>query len=241
MKKCSDKIRYIEIGSAFMKTEHKHKLMQLFPKARICMHYGLTEASRASFIEFHNDKQYLHTAGMPSPNVEIQIWDKSNKNLPKNTVGEIVVKGDFVMCGYWNKPELTNNSILNSWLKTGDVGKIDNNGFIHLLGRTNDIINIGGLKIAPGEIEEVLLNYEGICEACVIGIPSNDHLSRDVVKAFIVTDNIDIDIEKIIGYCMDQMESYKVPQTIEIVNSIPKTSSGKIQRHILRKKESQKD
>lgn len=236
MRKYAKDLRYIEIGSAFMREEHKKKLREICPNTRICMHYGLTEASRSTFIEFHSEKEYLNTIGKPSPNVEIKIVDKDNNELSNNMVGEILVNGEMVMKGYWNKSETTKESLTDGWLHTGDIGKKDESGYIYLLGRTTDIINVGGMKIAPGEVEEVLLRYNGTIEAAVIGTPSKDR-SDEVVKAFIVCKDNNVNVKDIQKFCLRELESYKAPQIIEIVDQLPKTGSGKIKRHVLREKE----
>ena len=135
-----------------------------------------------------------------------------------------------------DKTETTKESLTDGWLHTGDIGKKDESGYIYLLGRTTDIINVGGMKIAPGEVEEVLLRYDGIIEAAVIGTPSEDR-SDEVVKAFIVCKDNNVNVMDIQKFCLRELESYKVPQIIEIVDQLPKTGSGKIKRHVLREKE----
>ncbi len=231
-KEISSQIRYIEIGSAYMRQNHKVILMKFCPNARICMHYGLTEASRSTFIEFNSEINKLHTVGTPSPNVKIKIIDYNGQELPLNKTGEILVKGQMVMEGYWSKPEMTEKYLKNDWLHTGDLGNIDDEGYLHLLGRKKEIINIGGLKVAPGEVEEILLKYDGIVEAAAVGVRSSDDISDEIIKAFIITDD-ELSIKDLEKFCLEKMESYKLPTEFEIVESLPKTSSGKIQRHLL--------
>ena len=112
------------------------------------------------------------------------------------------------------------------------VQERDDDGYFHLLGRMKEIINIGGLKVAPGEVEEVLLNYNGILEVAIIGVKSSNDISDERIKAFIVTD-IELSIKDLEKFCLENMESYKLPTEFEIVKSLPKTPSGKIQRHLL--------
>jgi len=231
--KIGSQIKYIEIGSAFMRKNHKDMLIELCPDARICMHYGLTEASRTTFIEFHSEKGKLHTVGKPTPNVEIRIIDNDGNTLSVNETGEILVKGGMVMQGYWNKKKMTNKSLTSGWLHTSDIGMIDTDGYLHLLGRNKEIINIGGLKVAPGEVEEILLKYDGIAEVAVVGMKSSDDISYEMIKAFIVTDDDKLSIKDLEKFCLENMESYKLPTKFEIVESLPKTASGKIQRHLL--------
>ena len=232
----SHQIRYIEIGSAFMRQKHKNMLMQLCPNARICMHYGLTEASRSTFIEFHSEKGKLHTVGKPSPNVELQIMGENGEKLGPDQTGELLVKGQMVMKGYLNKYDMTKEYLKNGWLHTGDLGMLDDDGYVHLLGRKKEIINIGGLKVAPGEVEEILLKYDGIAEVAVVGVKSSDDISDEMIKAFIVTDDDKLSIKDLEKFCLENIESYKLPNEFEIVESLPKTASGKIQRHLLIRK-----
>jgi len=230
-------IRHIEIGSASMRQDHKEELVKLCPKARICMHYGLTEGSRASFIEFHSQKDKLYTIGQASPNVEIKIINENKNDVGFNKHGEIAVKGKMVMQGYCNKEKMTKDSLIDGWLLTGDLGVIDAQGYIHLLGRKKEIINVGGQKVAPGEIEEILLSYEGILEAAVIGLKPSNEVTGESIKTFIVTKNKDISFEDIKRHCLENLESYKIPVEFEIVSSLPRTNSGKIQKHLLIKPE----
>ena len=232
-KEICDKIKYIEIGSATMRQSHKDLLMELCSKARICMHYGLTEASRAAFIEFHSDKEKLNTVGKASPNVLIKIVDDEGINLGIDKQGNILVKGNMVTNKYFNKDHQTNQSIKNGWLNTGDIGMIDNCGYLHLLGRKKEIINVGGLKVAPGEIEQVLLKHPDIIEVGVIGKPSED-LNMESVCAYIVTENRNINLKDINNFCIEELETYKLPKKISIIKSLPRTSSGKVQRHLLK-------
>lgn len=234
-KEVSVSLRYIEIGSAPMSLKHKKTLMELCPGARICMHYGLTEASRAAFIEFHADKNFLQATGKPSPNVEIKITDKTGNNTRVGEVGEILVKGNMVMKGYWNNPEATNDALRDDWLHTGDLGKFDSNGYLYFLGREDEIINIGGLKVSPNEIEEILLKYKGIKDVAVVGIKSKGNSFVDLIKAFLVLDGstTSFNFKEIREYCLMELEPYKIPSSFEIVSKIPKTQSGKIKRQLL--------
>lgn len=230
-KDISSQIEYIEIGSSYMRENQKKILMSMCPKARICMHYGSTEASRSTFIEFNSEQNKLSTIGKPSPNVRVKIL-KENKEL-KGNVGEILVKGQMTSSGYWNNKKMTKENIISGWIKTGDLGKIDNDGYIHLLGRKEEVINLGGLKIAPGEIEEVLLKHDDIIEAAVIGIRSDNLLTQNL-KAFIVSNNKNISNSELESFCLKNLEPYKIPNSFKILSSLPKTHSGKIKKNELR-------
>tara|TARA_B100000315_G_scaffold240925_1_gene261222 strand:- start:5170 stop:6645 length:1476 start_codon:yes stop_codon:yes gene_type:complete len=234
-KEIAAQIRFIEIGSAFMPIEHKDRLIRLCPNARICMHFGLTEASRAAFINFRQDYNHINTIGKPSPNVAIEIRDDNGQSVPIGEKGLIWIKGDMVMKRYWKKPELTFKTLIDGWLNSGDIGALDENGFLHLFGRKKELINVAGLKIAPAEIESVLDQHPNIHETAVIGLPNVNDISNEVIKAYVVlADGIaELDIQKLQKFCLQNLESYKVPQQFDIIESIPKTNSGKVQRQLL--------
>ena len=226
----SSQIKHIEIGSSFMREEQKKFLISMCPKARICMHYGSTEASRSTFIEFNSEKNKLSTIGKPSPNVEIKILTDDKMIKYKDKTGEILVKGKMTFQGYWNNEKMTKQNIISCWVKTGDIGSIDLDGYIHFLGRKEEIINLGGLKVAPGEIEDVLLKHKNIVEAAVIGVKSNDSFLIEVIKAFIVSNKKDLSLNEIESFCLKNLEPYKIPNFFKIISRLPKTNSGKIKK-----------
>lgn len=146
-------LRYIEIGSAAMTTEKKKELCDIFPDCRICMHYGLTEASRSAFLEFHSERAHLDSAGKATNGVDIAIYSEEGQLMPAETAGEICIRGKHVMRAYLH----SNNSdeyYYDGFFRTGDWGLIDKDGYLHILSRTKDIINSGGKKISPDEVEQ---------------------------------------------------------------------------------------
>lgn len=142
------KLKYIEFGSSPMKMEEKQELAVNLPNTRICMHYGLTEAAANIFIEFHEAVGKLHALGKPSPNVMVAILSDDGKEKPTGEIGEIGVKGEIQTPGYWEKPELTEKAFINKWFKTGDLGYKDEEGYVFLSGRKDDVINVGGKSIS---------------------------------------------------------------------------------------------
>jgi long-chain acyl-CoA synthetase len=225
----SDQIKYIEIGSAFMPLENKRKLMELLPHTHICMHYGLTEASRSAFISFHDDTEYLNTMGKPAPNTDIDVFGENGMKVSDGEEGELCVKGDHVCSGYWGQTiESFGADFIDGYFKTGDWGFKDKSGYINMISRKKEIINVGGKKVSPIEVEEVLNQYPGITESACVGV--HDDVLGEVVKAFVTgstTTADDILIKKELMRCL---ENYKVPAYIEHIDEIPKTQNGKIQR-----------
>ena len=228
--KFADQLKFIEIGSSFMTIEEKRFLMELLPNTRICMHYGSTEASRSTFMEFHANKDNLMTAGHASPNTEIKIYSTDGKPLPLGEEGEVCVKGEHVACSYWNEePEHFASDFYDGYFRTGDCATMDADGNIYLKSRIKEMINVGGKKVAPMEVEDILNTIPGVKESACIGIPDPGVVLGEVVKAFVVADEGLTD-EDIISQLRHQLEGYKLPVEIERINEIPKTNSGKIQR-----------
>lgn len=228
--KYAEQLRFIEIGSSFMPKEDKEMLMSLLPNTRICMHYGSTEASRSAFMEFHAYKDNLPSIGKASPNVDIKIFTPDGHQAAIGEEGEVCVKGEHVTCGYWNEtPERFAADFYDGYFRTGDCGTLDAEGNIYLKSRIKEMINVGGKKVSPMEVEDILNKIPGISESACVGIPDPGVVLGEVVKAFIVADE-EITNDEIMGQLRPQLEVYKLPVQIERINVIPKTSSGKIQR-----------
>ena len=227
-------IQYIEIGSAFMSLADKKRLLELLPQTRICMHYGLTEASRSAFICFNEEYEHLESIGHPSPGVDIQIFDEMGKECSPGTEGEVCVKGEHVCSDYWgNLHDEYLASFYGDYFRTGDWGYRDADHYFYLRSRKKELINVGGKKVSPIEVEEVINEIEGVSESACIGI--SDSVLGEVVKAFVVPGKgVEFTAEAIISYVVRKLEKYKVPVSVEFINNIPKTSSGKIQRLLLK-------
>jgi len=225
-------IRYLLTNTAPMKKESILKVLDLFPKANFYTYYGLTEASRSTFLLFNTNKDKINSVGKSPSGIEIKILDDDGKTLPTNQIGEITIKGDNVIENYWNNSK-ADNSINCGWLKTGDIGYFDSDGFLYLKTRKDDMLNVGGEKFTPEEVELVIKEIPEILDAGVIGIPNE--LFGQVPVAFVVTNN-KISSSYIIKQCNEKLERYKIPQKIIFLDNIPKTDSGKIQRNMLKSK-----
>lgn len=227
-----DHLRYIEIGSSAMRMETKRKLMELLPHTRICHHYGLTEASRSTFIEYHADRDHLDSIGRSSPHVQVAVLGDDGRLLGPGEPGELCVRGAMVMKEYWRQPELTRQTLRDGWLHTGDWGRYDERGYFYLIGRRTDVINVGGLKVCPEEIEQALQRHPAIAECACVGAADPQNLSGQCVKVFLVAKK-SIPDNELVAWLRPQLEEYKIPRLWERVAAIPKTDSGKIQRHLL--------
>ncbi len=225
-------LKYIEIGSAFMPLENKQKLMSLLPSTHICMHYGLTEASRSAFISFHDDREHLKSAGKASPNTDIAVFSEQGERLKANEDGEICVKGGHVCSDYWGmSKELFEQDFFDGYFRTGDWGHVDDDGYIYLVSRKKEIINVGGKKVSPIEVEEHLNEIEGIDESACVGV--HDDVLGEVVKAFCVCSK-EVDFEEVKKILFKKIETYKIPAFFEVIQELPKTQNGKLQRLLLK-------
>lgn len=222
-------IKYIEIGSAAMSLNDKILLCQLFPDTRICMHYGLTEASRAVFMEFHENKKNLSVTGKAvNDKVSIRIFDEDGNDVTGVRRGEIGIKGNMVTSSYY-LPEDNEGCFIDGYFLTGDFGEIDNKGNVRLEGRTKEMINVGGKKVSPVEVEDYLTRL-GVGECMCVAAPDPDGILGEVPKVLLVKGTFDIDITRLREQLAEMLPAYKLPRFYEVVDSIPKTESGKKKR-----------
>ena len=226
--KYASQINYIEIGSAAMPEATKKELLQLFPNTRICMHYGLTEASRSVFMEFH-DSSHLNSIGKPiASDVSIKIFDDCGNVVNNGEIGEICIKGNMVMRSYLD-PSDHNDSFYGHYFRTGDIGYIDEEGYIYLTGRNKEIINVGGKKVSPQEVEDAIIGL-GIGDCVCVPAPDPQGILGEVVKCYILRDSTTLTFEEIDKKLTPLLEAYKKPSVYEWIDKIPQTESGKKQR-----------
>lgn len=203
--------------------------------ARIAEGYGLTEAAPVTHVNPMYGQRKAGSVGLPIPDTDAKIVDveTGTRDLPIGETGEIVIKGPQVMRGYWNRPDETAQTIRNGWLHTGDIGKMDEQGYFYILDRKKDMIIAGGYNIYPREVEEVLYEHPKVLEAAVIGVP--DPYRGETVKAFVVLKSGEqATAEEIVAFCKEKMAAYKVPTLVEFRDSLPKTMVGKVLRRELR-------
>lgn len=228
-----DQLHYVEIGSAPMPMEEKQTLMKLLPHTRICMHYGLTEASRSAFMEFHEEAGRLDTVGRESPNMHITIRNEKGDELQTGEEGEICVSGDAVTIGYLDLPRA--ESFWNDSFRTGDWGFRDADGYISLKSRKKELINVGGKKVSPIEVEEVLKRIDFVDDCVCVGIPDPEGILGEVVKAFlVVSDSESVTFSRMEELIGNRLEGYKHPVSYGMIQEIPRTASGKVQRLLLK-------
>jgi len=196
---------------------------------RGCQGYGLTETSPLLTLESIDSDAPFGNIGKPLPGKEVKIVDEDGDEVPVGEVGEIVTRGSHVMKGYHNDPEATRERIKNGWLHTGDLARRDEEGYIYIVGRTQDRINVGGLMVYVSEVEDVLHEHPKIKEVAVVSAP--DPKRGEKVRAVIaLKEGTEASEKEIIDYCRERMADYKVPKEVEFRESLPKTRTGKIAR-----------
>jgi long-chain acyl-CoA synthetase len=234
LRRIGPQIEVIELGSAFMSPQQKAALLEIFPRARVCMHYGLTEASRSTFLEFRSESHKLDTVGKASPNVTIEIRDHDLQPCKMGEQGEIVVRGGHVTQGYFRDDERTLAAFTGDGaFRTGDFGFMDDEGYVHLLGRKDELINKGGIKISPLELEDKLREVYPELEFCVVGVPDPEGLAGEVpVMAYVAA--AELSLGDVLSALAQKVERNKLPSAIARVDKIPRTANGKPMRSVLR-------
>jgi amino acid adenylation domain-containing protein len=228
-------VRYLSNTAAALPVSYIKQLQAIFPKSDLYSMYGLTECKRVSYLppEFLDSKP--ESVGIPMPNEEVFIVDDKGNEVAAGQIGELVVRGSNVMRGYWNAPEETkqrfrtgrySNDLL---LYTGDLFKMDNDGFLYFISRKDDLIKTKGERVSPKEIENVLCDLDDISEAVVIAVP--DEIIGNAIKAFIVPkQNTELSERQVQTHCIKNLEPFMVPRFIEFLDSLPKTANGKIDK-----------
>jgi len=195
--------------------------------------YGLTETSPAATINPLDLKEYNGSIGLPIPSTEAVIRADDGRDLPLGEAGEICIRGPQVMKGYWNRPDETAKVIMNDgFLLTGDIGIMDEQGFIRIVDRKKDMILVSGFNVYPNEIEAVVSMHPGVLEVAAVGVP--DEKSGEAVKIFVVKKDPGLTTEALIAHCKENLTGYKIPKHVEYRTDLPKTNVGKILRRALR-------
>jgi len=222
-------------GASILPHETKNRLLKLFPNIKgIYDVYGCTEASPClTILKAEDSLRKRECVGPPLPFLEIKIVDDQDQPVPVGEVGELICRGPNVMKGYYKDPQATMEALKGGWLHTGDLARMDEEGFVYIVDRKKDMIISGGENIYPREIEEVLYHHPKIQEAAVIGTP--DPLWGESVKAFVVLkEGAAMREEEVVQYCQSHLASYKKPKSVRFVPSLPRNPSGKVLKTILR-------
>lgn len=225
-------LRYLCFGGGLMPVHKLYKIIEYFQGTGIVQTYGQTEASpRVTCLLPQDSLRKIGSVGKPIPNVTVDIFDENERPVQLGESGEIVVRGDNVMVGYYKHLEETNQAKRNGWLHTGDIGRFDDEGYLYIVGRIKNLIISGGLNIYPEEIEEVLINHSDIKDVVVVG--EKHDILGEIPVAKIVTDNDKLNSYDVINFCKKYLDSNKIPKRVIFCDKLEKTYTGKI----IRKKE----
>ncbi|HHY94441.1 MAG TPA: long-chain fatty acid--CoA ligase [Firmicutes bacterium] len=195
--------------------------------------YGLSEASPVVCLNPLDGVRKVGSVGIPLPGVEVRVVGEGMQEVPAGEIGEIAVRGDNVMLGYYGLPAETAEALVDGWLLTGDLGRMDEDGYVYVVDRKKDLVIVSGFNVYPREIEDVLLSHPRIGEAAVIGIP--DPVKGEVVKAFVVPrEGEKIEKAEILDFLKPRLARYKLPQVIEFAETLPRTPSGKVLKRLLK-------
>ena len=233
--KYADQLDHIHTGSAAFPEADKERLCALLPNTRLYYGYGSSEAGCSCLFNYAEHMGKLNCAGKPNVNAEILIVDDDGNEVKAtaDNPGLIAVRGSMNMVGYYNEPELTAKSLRDGVVYTNDLGYVDDEGFLYVIGRRDDVINIGGLKIAPTEVEAVVLRYPGIADCACFAV--QDRMGGAIPKLNIVPENgCEIDVNDLKRFMGEYLEAFKIPKTVAFVDSIPKTYNGKTDRKLLK-------
>ena len=232
-------LRYITSAGAPLPQKYIFALRQMLPNVKIFIMYGQTECKRISYLPPQQLDDRSDSVGIPIPNEEVFIIDESGRPVGPGTVGELVVRGSHVMRGYWGLPEESKRVLRpgplpgERVLHTGDLFRMDRDGYLYFIGRKDDIIKTRGEKVSPKEIEDVLYGIEGILEAAAVGVP-DEFLGQSILAVVTLREGFSISAQEILRHCSQHLEDFKVPQRVEIRASLPKTDRGKIDHRTLR-------
>ncbi len=223
-------LRYIASGAAPLPPEVVHELARRLPTAEVREGYGLTETS-ALVSSTRPGAGRLGSVGQPLPEVEVRIRDDGGKDLPVGEVGEICVRSPLVMRGYWRAPEQTAEALRDAWLHTGDLGRLDEDGYLYVVDRKKDLIIRGGFNVFPRDVEEALLEHPAVEGAAVVG--RKDAECGEEVVAFVALSDT-IEPAELVAWSRQRIGGYKYPREVHVIGALPLTPIGKVDRKALR-------
>jgi long-chain acyl-CoA synthetase len=231
-------LRYLTNTAAALPPSHIVEIRKKFPWATLYSMYGLTECKRTLYLPPDQLEARPGSVGIAIPGTEVWIEDEAGNRVGPGVVGELVIRGSHVMRGYWENAEATAKCYRpgptpgEQVLYSGDLFKMDEEGYLYFVARKDDVIKSRGEKVSPKEVENVLYGIEGVVEAAVVGVP--DPILGQAIKALVVLDGVELTEKDILRHCRAHLEDLMVPQVVEFCASLPKTSSGKIKKTGLR-------
>ena len=224
-----------------MSVAQQQQLSADLPGVDIFVMYGQTEATaRLSYLEPAYLVDKAGSVGKAIPGVTLRVGSADNETHSLDSPGEVYAFGDNIMAGYWNDSVASSEVLRDGWLRTGDLGYFDDDGFLFLTGRSSDMIKTGAHRVSPAEIEDVISRFDGVVEVGVYAI-EDEVLGQAVAAAIVCEAGVELDNQDLQRECLNGLSSYKIPKSIRFVESLPKTSSGKLKRHVLAKDYEEKE
>lgn len=239
-------VRIVTVGGAATNTRVLRRALDVFPSAMLLVSYSLTESGQLVSVLPANDAakskgpERLRSVGMPGRGVfgqrpfSMRIVDEAGRDVPPGSAGEILVAGPQVMAGYWNNPEATERALAGGWLHTGDIGRLDEDGYLYLLDRKRDIvIGRNGVNVYTSEVEDAIAQHPAVREVCVFGRPGLD-AAEEIAATVVVHRGQSVTVPELREFCAGRIASFKLPSSVAVVESLPRTGAGKIDRVRLR-------
>jgi acyl-CoA synthetase (AMP-forming)/AMP-acid ligase II len=228
-------------GAAPFPSENINEFENIVGKEKVVEGYGMTEASPGVSMNPYLGKKKIGTVGVPFPNTEVKLVDVSDRSreVPLGEPGEIAIRGPQIFKGYWNKPKETENALVDGWFYSGDVGVMDEDGYITIVDRTKDMINVSGFKVFSVEVDDKMNKHPAIELCSSVGIPDPERPGSEIVKLYVLLkEGFEASEETkaaILKFAQENLAKYKVPKYIEILKEIPLTTVGKVDKKVLRK------
>ena len=227
-------LRVIIAGGEKMPIPYIERLRTVFPSAWLADAYGLTETvSGDTFLDRDSTVSKLGSVGRPCQYLELDIWDEEGASVPAGDKGEVVVRGPKVFAGYWRDPDATAKAFAGGWFHTGDVGVMDDDGYLYIVDRLKDMIVSGGENIATSEVERALYEHESVVEVAVVGRP-DERWGEVPVAWVVVRPDATVSAEELIEHCRGQLAKFKVPRAVTFIDELPRNPSGKVLKRDLR-------
>ncbi|GGG19650.1 putative long-chain-fatty-acid CoA ligase [Rhodococcoides trifolii] len=230
-------MQHIMYGASPISETVLAKARATFTGARFTQAYGMTELAPVATLltaDDHSDPSLARSCGRPAVHSELRIVDLDDVELPAGDVGEIVVRGDHVMTGYWNRTAETEAALRGGWMHTGDAGYLDHRGYVFLVDRIKDMIITGGENVYSIEVENAVAKHPSVAQVAVVGVP-DDRWGERVHATIVPTSGADLELDELREFCRDLIANYKVPRSIHLVDSLPMSGAGKILKRDIRK------
>jgi long-chain acyl-CoA synthetase len=225
-------LRFFACGAAPLAAEVIHELERRVPNCEVREGYGLTESS-AIISSTRPTRRRLGSVGEPVPGCEVRILDDNNQEMPVGELGEICAKSGTIMQGYWKAPDLTAATVVEGWLHTGDIGRVDEDGFVYIVDRKKDLIIRNGFNVYPRDIEDAMLEHPAVQLAAVVG--RKDAATGEEVVAYVsLAPGAQATPEELVEYGRARLGAYKYPREVHIVDAVPLTPVGKVDRKAVR-------